>query len=99
MPLKSPAGENGVRIASPITAGRRAAGRGGSGAQFGFKKSQSHYRKGDGKPRFAKEPDLDKAVKKQRAEMGLRRRSGDPFYAFGTSRGPIYASKAANADR
>ena len=25
--------------------------------------------------------------------MGLRRRSGDPFYSFGTSRGPIYASE------
>ena len=32
-----PAGEHGVRIASPLTAGRRAAGRGGTGAAFGFK--------------------------------------------------------------
>ena len=90
-----PAGEHGVRIASPITAGRRAAGRGGSGAQFGFKNLKAITVKATGKPRFAKEPDLDKAVKKQRAEMGLRRRSGDPFYAFGTSRGPIYASKTS----
>ena len=32
-----PAGEHGVRNASPLTAGRRAAGRGGTGAAFGFK--------------------------------------------------------------
>ena len=67
-----PAGEHGVRIASPITAGRRAAGRGGSGAQFGFKNLKAITVKATGKPRFAKEPDLDKASqnKEQRWAFG-----------------------------
>ena len=87
-----PAGENQVRIASPITAGRRAAGRGGSGAQFGFKNLKAITVKCSGKARYASEPNLMSAVKKQRGEMGMRRKNGDPFYSFGTSRGPIYAS-------
>ena len=89
-----PAGENGVRIASPLTAGRRAAGRGGTGAAFGFKGLKAVTVKSTSKEniRFASEASLNSAVKVQRQEMGLRRRSGDPFYSFGTSRGPIYAS-------
>ena len=90
-----PAGENGVRIASPLTAGRRAAGRGGTGAAFGFKGLKAVTVKSSSKEniRFASEASLSSAVKVQRQEMGLRRRSGDPFYSFGTSRGPIYASE------
>ena len=90
-----PAGENGVRIASPLTAGRRAAGRGGTGAAFGFKGLKAVTVKSTSKEniRFASEASLNSAVKVQRQEMGLRRRSGDPFYSFGTSRGPIYASE------
>ena len=90
-----PAGENGVRIASPLTAGRRAAGRGGTGAAFGFKGLKAVTVKSSSKEniRFASEASLNSAVKVQRQEMGLRRRSGDPFYSFGTSRGPIYASE------
>tara|TARA_B110000008_G_scaffold113585_1_gene116324 strand:+ start:274 stop:2286 length:2013 start_codon:yes stop_codon:yes gene_type:complete len=90
-----PAGENGVRIASPLTAGRRAAGRGGTGAAFGFKGLKAVTVKSSSKQniRFASEASLNSAVKVQRQEMGLRRRSGDPFYSFGTSRGPIYASE------
>ena len=90
-----PAGENGVRIASPLTAGRRAAGRGGTGAAFGFKGLKAVTVKSTSKEniRFASEASLSSAVKVQRQEMGLRRRSGDPFYSFGTSRGPIYASE------
>ena len=90
-----PAGENGVRIASPLTAGRRAAGRGGTGAAFGFKGLKAVTVKSTSKEniRFASEASLSSAVKIQRQEMGLRRRSGDPFYSFGTSRGPIYASE------
>jgi len=90
-----PAGENGVRIASPLTAGRRAAGRGGTGAAFGFKGLKAVTVKSTSKEniRFASEASLTSAVKVQRQEMGLRRRSGDPFYSFGTSRGPIYASE------
>ena len=89
-----PAGEHGVRIASPLTAGRRAAGRGGTGAAFGFKNLKAVTVKSTTKEkvRFASEASLKSAVKVQRQEMGLRRRSGDPFYAFGTSRGPLYAS-------
>lgn len=90
-----PAGENCVRIASPLTAGRRAAGRGGTGAAFGFKGLKAVTVKSTSKEniRFASEASLNSAVKVQRQEMGLRRRSGDPFYSFGTSRGPIYASE------
>ena len=90
-----PAGENGVRIASPLTAGRRAAGRGGTGAAFGFKNLKAVTVKSTTKDsiRFSSEANLKSAVKIQRQEMGLRRRSGDPFYSFGTSRGPIYASE------
>ena len=90
-----PAGESGVRIASPLTAGRRAAGRGGTGAAFGFKNLKAVTVKSTTKEtvRFANEATLKSAVKVQRQEMGLRRRSGDPFYSFGTSRGPIYASE------
>ena len=87
-----PGGENGVKFASPLTAGRRAAGRGGSGAQFGYKRLKAITVIGSGTPRYAKPLELDVAIKKQRSEMGMRRRSGDPFYSFGTSRGPIYAS-------
>ena len=90
-----PAGESGVRIASPLTAGRRAAGRGGTGAAFGFKNLKAVTVKSTTKAtvRFANQATLKSAVKVQRQEMGLRRRSGDPFYSFGTSRGPIYASE------
>ena len=90
-----PAGESGVRIASPLTAGRRAAGRGGTGAAFGFKNLKAVTVKSTTKEtvRFANQATLKSAVKVQRQEMGLRRRSGDPFYSFGTSRGPIYASE------
>ncbi len=90
-----PAGENGVRIASPLTAGRRAAGRGGTGAAFGFKGLKAVTVKSTTKEhiRYASDASLISAVKVQRQEMGLRRRSGDPFYSFGTSRGPIYASE------
>lgn len=90
-----PAGENGVRIASPLTSGRRAAGRGGTGAAFGFKGLKAVTVNSTSKEniRFASEASLSSAVKVQRQEMGLRRRSGDPFYSFGTSRGPIYASE------
>ena len=90
-----PAGETGVRIASPLTAGRRAAGRGGTGAAFGFKNLKAVTVKSTTKEtvRFANQATLKSAVKVQRQEMGLRRRSGDPFYSFGTSRGPINASE------
>ena len=90
-----PAGESGVRIASPLTAGRRAAGRGGTRAAFGFKNLKAVTVKSTTKEtiRFANQATLKSAVKVQRQEMGLRRRSGDPFYSFGTSRGPIYASE------
>ena len=90
-----PGGENGIRFASPLTAGRRAAGRGGSGAQFGFKRLKAITVMGSGTPRYAKPVDLEAAITKQRTEMGARRRSGDPFYSFGTSRGPIYASQTS----
>ncbi|MAJ02019.1 MAG: hypothetical protein CMA10_06425 [Euryarchaeota archaeon] len=92
-----PAGENGIRIASPLTAGRRAAGRGGTGASFGFKRLKAITVKASkdasSKTRYANEFHLGDAVKKQRTEMGLRRKSGDPFYSFGTSRGPLYAAE------
>ncbi|MEC8626030.1 MAG: aldehyde ferredoxin oxidoreductase N-terminal domain-containing protein, partial [Candidatus Thermoplasmatota archaeon] len=91
-----PGGEACVRFASPITAGRRAAGRGGTGAQFGFKRLKAITVNASAKARqLARihDPDaLAAAVKVQRQEMGLKRRAGDPFYAFGTSRGPLYAS-------
>ena len=89
------AGENQIRIASPITAGRRAAGRGGSGAQFGFKNLKAITVKCSGSVRYASDPNLMVAVKKQRGEMGVRRKNGDPFYSFGTSRSPIYASSTS----
>ncbi|MBL6887170.1 MAG: hypothetical protein ISR24_07160, partial [Candidatus Poseidonia sp.] len=92
-----PAGEHGIRIASPLTAGRRAAGRGGTGASFGFKRLKAFTVKASKEAaagmRYAEEFSLAAAIKEQRSEMGLRRKSGDPFYAFGTSRGPIYAAK------
>ena len=88
-----PAGEKGIRIASPLTAGRRAAGRGGSGAQFGFKRLKAISVKATGVHRHADEVNLGDAIKRQRSEMGIRRRNGDPFYSFGTSRGTIYASE------
>ena len=91
-----PGGEAGVRFASPITAGRRAAGRGGTGAQFGFKRLKAITVHASAEARqLARIHDSDAlvaAVKIQRQEMGLKRRAGDPFYAFGTSRGPLYAS-------
>ena len=92
-----PAGEAGIRFASPITAGRRAAGRGGTGAQFGFKRLKAITV--DASPeakalvRVADIEALGSAVKAQRQEMGVKRRVGDPFYAFGTSRAPHYASQ------
>ena len=92
-----PAGEHGIRIASPLTAGRRAAGRGGTGASFGFKRLKAVTVKASSDSssmvRYANEFSLGDAVKKQRSEMGLRRKSGDPFYSFGTSRGPLYAAE------
>ena len=91
-----PAGENGVRIASPLTAGRRAAGRGGTGASFGFKRLKAMTVKASNASaaqlRYAEEFSMAEAIREQRKEMGLRRKSGDPFYAFGTSRGPLYAA-------
>ena len=87
-----PAGESGVRIASPITDGRRAAGRGGTGAQFGFKNLKAISVKANGDPRFESAEKLTDAIKKQRAEMGALRRNGDPFYRFGTSNAPRYAA-------
>ena len=92
-----PAGENGVRIASPLTAGRRAAGRGGTGASFGFKRLKAFTVKASkeaaAQQRHAEDFSLTEAIKEQRKEMGTRRKYGDPFYAFGTSRGPIYAAE------
>jgi aldehyde:ferredoxin oxidoreductase len=92
-----PAGENGIRIASPLTAGRRAAGRGGTGASFGFKRLKAVTIKASSESssmvRYSNDFSLGDAVKKQRSEMGLRRKSGDPFYSFGTSRGPLYAAE------
>ena len=91
-----PAGENGIRIASPLTAGRRAAGRGGTGASFGFKRLKAVTVKASKEAaagmRYAEDFSMAEAIKQQRSEMGLRRKSGDPFYAFGTSRGPLYAA-------
>ena len=92
-----PAGENGIRIASPLTAGRRAAGRGGTGASFGFKRLKAFTVKASKEAaaamRYAEEFSMADAIKEQRKEMGKRRKYGDPFYAFGTSRGPIYAAE------
>ena len=92
-----PAGENGVRIASPITAGRRSAGRGGTGASFGFKRLKAVTVKVSKEAaagvRYAEAFSLGEAIKEQRKEMGTRRKFGDPFYAFGTSRGPLYAAE------
>jgi len=91
-----PAGEAGVRFSSPITAGRRAAGRGGTGAQFGFKRLKAitvdASPEARARVRVADAEALQEAVKEQRQEMGIKRRAGDPFYAFGTSRAPHYAS-------
>jgi len=85
-----------VRIASPLTAGRRAAGRGGTGASFGFKRLKAvtvtASKEAEAETRYAEAFSLAEAIKTQRSEMGLRRKSGDPFYAFGTSRGPLYAA-------
>ena len=92
-----PAGEHGVRIASPLTAGRRAAGRGGTGASFGAKRLKAvtvkTSKEAAAMATYSEEFELKGAVKKQRGEMGLRRKSGDPFYSFGTSRGPLYAAE------
>ena len=43
--------------------------------------------------RYAEDFSLADAIKEQRSEMGKRRKFGDPFYAFGTSRGPLYAAE------
>ena len=63
-----PAGENGIRIASPLTAGRRAAGRGGTGASFGFKRLKAITVKASSDSssmvRYANEFSLGDAVKK-----------------------------------
>ncbi len=90
-----PGGERGSRIASPIVDGRRAAGRGGTGAQFGWKGLKAISVRATGSPRWADDPRLAEAVADQRSRMGKLRRHGDPFYRFGTSRGPIYASASA----
>lgn len=91
-----PAGENHVRIASPLTDGRRAAGRGGTGASFGFKNLKCFTVKASKEAvenvRWADDFSLKEAIGEQRKEMGSRRKVGDPFYSFGTSRGTIYAS-------
>lgn len=88
-----PAGESGIRISSPITAGRRAAGRGGTGAQFGNKNLKAISVLASGESRVADDTRYLGAVKKQRQKMGEHRKAGDPFYRFGTSRAPIYASE------
>ena len=92
-----PAGEHGIRIASPLTAGRRAAGRGGTGASFGFKQLKCitviASKQAVQEVRYAAPFDLNEAIKTQRTEMGMRRKVADPFYSFGTSRGPLYASE------
>ena len=88
-----PAGEAGIRISSPITAGRRAAGRGGTGAQFGTKNLKAISVLASGESRVADDTQYLGAVKKQRQKMGEYRKAGDPFYRFGTSRAPIYASE------
>ena len=87
-----PAGEAGSRIASPITSGRRAAGRGGSGAVLGHKRLKAITVSGSTEPRIADEAGLDTTIRAQRRNMGRARRNGDPFYRFGTSRAPDYAS-------
>lgn len=87
-----PAGESGVRIASPLTDGRRAAGRGGTGAQFGFKNLKAISVKASGEANFASIEALSDAIKRQRSEMGALRKNGDPFYRFGTSNAPRYAA-------
>ena len=43
--------------------------------------------------RYAEDFSLADAIKEQRSEMGNRRKFGDPFYAFGTSRGPLYTAE------
>lgn len=88
-----PAGESLVRIASPLTSGRRAAGRGGSGASLGAKRVKAITVHGTTEPRVADEDRLDTSIRTQRQNMGQKRRNRDPFYRFGTSRAPDYASK------
>lgn len=90
-----PAGENLVRFASPITAKRRAAGRGGTGAVFGSKQLKAVCVEGEGSFEPA-EPaiyqDLTKAVNQT---IGENRKAGGGFYKYGTTRSPGFASKTS----
>ena len=70
-----PAGENGIRIASPLTAGRRAAGRGGTGASFGFKRLKAFTVKASKEAasvmRYAEDFSMADAIKEQRKDCLL----------------------------
>src|SRR6267378_2010345 len=88
-----PAGEHMVRIASPMTRFRRAAGRGGSGAVMGAKRLKAVLVQGT----HALAPNVPDALKSDAMAaiqtVKEERKKGDAFLQYGTSQSPTYASK------
>jgi len=88
-----PAGEHLVRIASPITRFRRAAGRGGSGAVMGSKRLKAVVVEG-ALPFAPHDPNALKADTIGAIQSVKEdRQKGDTFLVYGTSQTPTYSSK------
>jgi len=88
-----PAGEHLVRIASPITRFRRAAGRGGSGAVMGSKRLKAVVVEGT-LPFAPHDPNALKADTFGAIQSVKEdRQKGDTFLVYGTSQTPTYSSK------
>lgn len=88
-----PAGEKMVPIACAISSLRRAAGRGGSGAVMGAKKLKAVTVEGDATFAPADPVALNEHYKKIKRLMKDERKEGYPFYKYGTTQTPPFASR------
>ncbi len=88
-----PAGENRVPIACAISSLRRAAGRGGTGAVMGAKRLKAVTVEGGASFAPADKASLDEEYKKINSVMKEERKEGYPFYRYGTTQTPPFASR------
>ncbi len=87
-----PAGERLVPIACAISSYRRAAGRGGVGAVMGAKKLKAVTVEGHIPMRPAHDEQYKKLIRRFNTTAMDGKRSGDPFFTYGTLRSPEYAN-------
>ena len=88
-----PAGENRVPIACAISSLRRAAGRGGTGAVMGAKKLKAITVEGDAVFAPADPSVFNEQYKKINNVMKQARKDDHPFYRYGTTQTPPFASR------